>query len=61
MVCSSRILGLGIYINRGGYILVWLFGVWTRVRQEERMLRANFGVNWEEWHSKTPRFLPWRF
>ncbi|KAH7273251.1 hypothetical protein B0J15DRAFT_574189 [Fusarium solani] len=45
----------------GGYILVWLFGVWTRVRQEERMLRANFGVNWEEWHSKTPRFLPWRF
>ncbi|KAK7409389.1 hypothetical protein QQX98_008451 [Neonectria punicea] len=39
---------------------IFLFGVWTRVRQEERMLRAKFGVEWEEWHSKTPRFLPWR-
>ncbi|KAI1764842.1 hypothetical protein GGR53DRAFT_295694 [Hypoxylon sp. FL1150] len=37
------------------------FGVWTRVRQEERMLRAKFGVEWESWHAKTARFVPWIF
>lgn len=40
---------------------IFLFGVWTRVRQEERMLKARFGVEWEEWHSKTGRLLPWIF
>ncbi|XXG97989.1 hypothetical protein Hte_004305 [Hypoxylon texense] len=38
-----------------------LFGVWARVRQEERMLRAKFGAEWENWHATTPRFLPWLF
>ncbi|KAK9778400.1 hypothetical protein SCAR479_04802 [Seiridium cardinale] len=36
-----------------------LLGVWTRVKEEERMLQAEFGVEWERWHSKTPRFIPW--
>ncbi|KAF7553339.1 hypothetical protein G7Z17_g3720 [Cylindrodendrum hubeiense] len=40
---------------------IFLFGIWTRVKQEERMLKAKFGVEWEEWHFKTPRFLPWGF
>jgi protein-S-isoprenylcysteine O-methyltransferase Ste14 len=40
---------------------VLMFGVWTRVRQEERMLRAEFGVEWERWHATTPRFIPWVF
>lgn len=38
-----------------------LFGVWTRVTQEEKMLKDEFGVEWEEWHSKTWRFIPWVF
>ncbi|KAI1401288.1 hypothetical protein F4819DRAFT_458954 [Hypoxylon fuscum] len=38
-----------------------LFGTWTRVRQEERMLRAKFGPEWEKWHASTPRFIPWIF
>ncbi|KAI0424490.1 hypothetical protein F5Y09DRAFT_139053 [Xylaria sp. FL1042] len=40
-------------------VLALVFAVWTRVRQEERMLRAKFGVEWEEWHARTKRFIPW--
>jgi protein-S-isoprenylcysteine O-methyltransferase Ste14 len=40
---------------------VLIFGMWTRVRQEERFLRAQFGVEWESWHAATPRFIPWLF
>ncbi|RDW71651.1 protein-S-isoprenylcysteine O-methyltransferase [Coleophoma crateriformis] len=35
------------------------FGIWTRVRQEERMLRTEFGAEWEDWHAATARFIPW--
>ncbi|KAI4861511.1 hypothetical protein F4820DRAFT_433502 [Hypoxylon rubiginosum] len=42
-------------------ISVFMFGIWTRVRQEERMLRAEFGINWENWHARTARFIPWIF
>lgn len=38
-----------------------LLFMWTRVRQEEHMLKSKFGAEWEEWHSKTARFLPWLF
>lgn len=37
-------------------ITVWIF--WTRVKEEEAMLRDQFGVVWEEWHSRTARFVP---
>lgn len=37
------------------------FALRFRVRQEESMLRDKFGVEWEVWHAKTPRFLPWGF
>lgn len=40
---------------------VFMFGIWTRVRQEERMLRAEFGLEWENWHANTARFIPWIF
>lgn len=32
--------------------------VWTRVKQEERMLRDHFGKEWETWHASTNRFFP---
>ncbi|KAK1987795.1 isoprenylcysteine carboxyl methyltransferase [Colletotrichum cereale] len=38
---------------------VFLFGVWTRVREEERMLKAEFGEKWERWHASTARFIPY--
>ncbi|KAI1161489.1 hypothetical protein F5B18DRAFT_628278 [Nemania serpens] len=40
-------------------VLALMFVVWTRVREEERMLRAKFGIEWERWHARTPRFIPW--
>ena len=30
----------------------------TRVVDEERMLKSAFGREWEEWHTRTRRFLP---
>ncbi|KAH8895651.1 hypothetical protein GQ53DRAFT_681176 [Thozetella sp. PMI_491] len=33
--------------------------LWTRVKQEERMLHAKFGLQWERWHAATARFIPW--
>ena len=42
-------------------LAVLVTGVWTRVRQEERMLRAAFTTEWEQWHANTSRFIPWLF
>lgn len=38
-----------------------MFGIWVRVRQEERMLQAKFKDDWERWHARTARFIPWPF
>jgi protein-S-isoprenylcysteine O-methyltransferase Ste14 len=35
--------------------------MWMRVRQEERMLRTEFGKKWERWHATTARFIPGLF
>jgi protein-S-isoprenylcysteine O-methyltransferase Ste14 len=40
---------------------IFLFGLLTRVTEEERMLKTEFGRKWEEWHSSTARFIPWIF
>ncbi|KAK4462358.1 hypothetical protein QBC42DRAFT_346393 [Cladorrhinum samala] len=37
-------------------ITLWIF--WTRVKEEEQMLKDQFGVVWEEWHLRTARFVP---
>ncbi|KAI1770545.1 hypothetical protein F4818DRAFT_259309 [Hypoxylon cercidicola] len=56
---ALRTLELALLIPAG--LSLSIFGVWTRVRQEERMLRARFGAEWESWHARTPRFIPWIF
>ena len=38
-----------------------LGAMWTRVVQEESMLRGRFGVEWEQWHARTARFISWLF
>ncbi|OTB04554.1 hypothetical protein M426DRAFT_320674 [Hypoxylon sp. CI-4A] len=47
------------------FIPVWVslafYGMWKRVRQEEDMLKAEFGEEWESWHARTARFIPWIF
>lgn len=45
-------------------VLLAVFGglglctIWTRVRDEEEMLREEFGTGWEEYNRKTARFVP---
>ncbi|RSL65527.1 hypothetical protein CEP51_012976 [Fusarium floridanum] len=36
-----------------------MFAIWARVKEEEKMLQATFGQEWEQWHQKTARFIPW--
>lgn len=33
-------------------------GMVVRVRDEERMLKKEFGGEWEKWHAGTRRFIP---
>ncbi|KAK4221587.1 hypothetical protein QBC38DRAFT_491785 [Podospora fimiseda] len=39
-------------------IAVMFWCVWTRVKEEERMMKEEFGGVWEEWHGRTARFIP---
>ncbi|KAF3399866.1 hypothetical protein F1880_008168 [Penicillium rolfsii] len=42
----------------GGYISIALCVLFTRVKDEEEMLKEKFGKEWEEWHRSTKRFIP---
>jgi protein-S-isoprenylcysteine O-methyltransferase Ste14 len=43
----------------GGILLALTgWGLWIRVQDEEAMLKAEFGKEWEVWHGKTKRFIP---
>ncbi|KAK4207166.1 isoprenylcysteine carboxyl methyltransferase [Rhypophila decipiens] len=37
---------------------VIMLGGWTRVKEEERMLKAKFGEEWVRWNKRTARFVP---
>ncbi|KAF9891625.1 hypothetical protein FE257_003636 [Aspergillus nanangensis] len=41
----------------GGVVAFSLFAI--RVRDEEMMLKERFGKEWERWHRRTARFVPW--
>ncbi|KAF2496656.1 hypothetical protein BU16DRAFT_338456 [Lophium mytilinum] len=41
-----------------GYGMALLFGFSMRVRDEEKFLKGQFGKEWEVWHAKTARFMP---
>lgn len=36
-------------------------GITVRVRDEEAMLKETFGKQWIDWHTRTPRFVPFLF
>lgn len=38
--------------------LVFGFATWTRILDEEVMLKSWFGREWEDWHRRTARFIP---
>lgn len=40
------------------YVSLMAFTMRTRIRDEEKMLRAEFGADWEAWHARTARLIP---
>lgn len=40
------------------FSILGAFGVWIRVKDEEAMLKKEFGKDWEEYHWRTGRFIP---
>jgi protein-S-isoprenylcysteine O-methyltransferase Ste14 len=38
--------------------ILGILGIVVRVKDEEAMLRKEFGSEWEAWHKKTMRFIP---
>lgn len=43
------------------FAILGLLGIMVRVREEEAMLKRQFGKEWEEYHRKTKRFIPGMF
>jgi protein-S-isoprenylcysteine O-methyltransferase Ste14 len=41
-----------------GMVFITSIGLWMRVKDEEAMLKGEFGKEWEVWHAKTKRFIP---
>lgn len=41
-----------------GFMVFYLVLLALRVRDEEELLRKTFGREWEEWHARTKRFIP---
>lgn len=56
-----RVLRVAEFVLAPVGLAGFLFAAWTRVREEERMLRGEFGLEWESWHARTARFIPWLF
>lgn len=44
-----------VYVGSGLLLVLTLA---TRVMQEETMLKELFGAEWEQWHTRTKRFIP---
>jgi protein-S-isoprenylcysteine O-methyltransferase Ste14 len=42
-------------------VLLVLVGLAVRVHEEETLLKRTFGREWEAWHTKTARFIPFLF
>lgn len=40
-------------------VVVAVVALTLRVKDEEKMLKEKFGKEWENWHLRTPRFIPW--
>ncbi|ETN40033.1 uncharacterized protein HMPREF1541_04308 [Cyphellophora europaea CBS 101466] len=50
-----------IWLLEVASLALMLLVIRTRVQQEERMLKKEFGEKWERWHARTARFIPWVF
>ncbi|KAI0171708.1 hypothetical protein GGR52DRAFT_434832 [Hypoxylon sp. FL1284] len=59
--CHALLKKIGWPLLVPAALALMAFGLWTRVSEEERMLRDHFGKEWESWHARTARFIPWVF
>lgn len=53
-----RLSGWGPTVIPGAFIIAAII-LTTRVRDEEEMLKKQFGRQWEEWHARTARYIPY--
>ncbi|KAI0880181.1 uncharacterized protein GGS22DRAFT_193529 [Annulohypoxylon maeteangense] len=53
---TLRTLGWALLLPT--WLSLTIFGLWTRVKEEESMLKTKFGADWERWHARTARFVP---
>ncbi|KAJ5698958.1 hypothetical protein N7462_000963 [Penicillium macrosclerotiorum] len=53
----SQLNGWGLSIAAGTSTL-GLMMLFTRVKDEEEMLKQKFGKQWDKWHQSTKRFIP---
>jgi protein-S-isoprenylcysteine O-methyltransferase Ste14 len=44
-----------------GAIVIFLIGTFVRIRSEEKLLRATFGAQFDDYARRVPAFLPGLF
>ena len=54
-------LSLAVWPALLGAIVVFLIGTFIRIRSEEKLLRATFGAQFEDYERRVPAFLPGLF
>ena len=54
-------LSLTVWPALLGAILIFLIGTFVRIRSEEKLLRATFGTQFEDYERRVPAFLPGLF
>ncbi|PYH91833.1 hypothetical protein BO71DRAFT_451852 [Aspergillus ellipticus CBS 707.79] len=56
---SNGLSGWGQWIL-GGLVAVLMVSTGMRIRDEEQMLQTKFETEWEEWHARTARLIPFK-
>jgi protein-S-isoprenylcysteine O-methyltransferase Ste14 len=54
----ERLEGWG-WVIYSFFVVIAVIALTLRVRDEEKMLKEKFGKEWENWHLRTARFIPW--
>ena len=57
----STVLKGFVYFNYIFLVVAVLLTFPSRILKEEELLRQTFGTEWEEYHLKTARLIPWIF
>lgn len=58
---SSEKLGTVLTVGSWTMVAIACYALFVRIRDEEAMLKRTFGEEWEAYHKKTKRFVPFVF